>query len=310
MGVYIQMERKFLGKIYDRCNDDAWNIGFTCIDPATIFKNETLSVQWMKHSCHTSWFADPFILKITDKEIILLAEEYYKPARKGRISRLTVDKKTYRLKSCDIALELKTHLSFPVIYRKENDIFIYPESSSTKKLVLYKYFEDQNKAEPVSTLVDDPLTDAVITADFGKPYLFSTKSPDQNKNILHIYSSPCFDGVYNPYQTISFEDNTARNAGNLFLIDNKWIRPAQNCNGGYGVGLVFQEVIYSGNNFSFKELKRFYPNPGRWGLGMHTFNVAESIAVIDGKGYWYPVRSLLLRKIKAVRDAMFRRGVA
>ena len=83
------------------------------------------------------WFADPFILNMTDNEIRILVEEWYDPIQRGRISRLIVDRSSFELKSNKVVLDTGTHLSFPAIERVGQDIFIHPESSAIGKLESY-----------------------------------------------------------------------------------------------------------------------------------------------------------------------------
>jgi hypothetical protein len=278
------MKSKYFKSFFKKYIRTCWNIGFVDFNnPTEVLQKDNLNIHWMEHKYKDRWFADPFILKVTEQDIVLLVEEFYYPIKRGRIARLTVDKQSLALKTSEVVLELDTHLSFPAIFRQGEDIYIYPESSKTGKLVLYKYNETNNKAVFISVLNNEPLTDAIITTMFGKPYLFSTKHPYQNKNSLNIYSSQEWNGIYELEQIVYFEDNTARSAGNLFQINNKWIRPAQNCNGGYGKGLVWQEITFSSGKFSFNELKRFYSNSEEWGLGLHTFNILGNIAVVDAK---------------------------
>lgn len=287
--------------IYDKyTNDEIWNIGFVSLDIKKIIEVDSLNINWMKHSYNDRWFADPFILSTTPDRIILLVEEYYLPLKKGRISRLIVDRHRYQLLSCDVVLELASHLSFPAILRIGQEIYIYPENSKIGKLVLYKYIEESNKAEMVSELINEPLTDAIITTSFNKYYIFSTKKPTPNKNTLNIYSSNKIDGVYLMDHTFVFEDNCARNAGDLFYINGKYIRPAQDCNGKYGKGLVLQEVLFRDNRFFFKELKRFYPKNQKWNAGMHTLNIYNGIIVVDRRRCYAPIIRFILLKIKKI----------
>ncbi len=266
-----------------------WNIGFIDFDENLIWKEPLGKIYWLKHAYKDRWFADPFILSVTDSEIEVLVEEFYDPIDRGRISKLVIDKNSYTLKKCIPILELDTHLSFPVIFRANNEVYIYPESSRSQQLVLYRYDCDSETVEVLKVLSGEPLTDATITTLFGSPYLFSTRMPEPNKNILNIYSAHEWDGDYRLKQSVTFQDNTARNAGEIFKIGNRFIRPAQDCNGAYGRGIVFQEVFFQDGMFSFQELKRHYPKSWRYHLGMHTFSVQENIAVVDGRGYRNPI---------------------
>jgi hypothetical protein len=287
-------------RIYHKLLKIRWNIGFIEFYADTVLQQDNLKIKWLKHSFRDRWFADPFILRITEQEIILLVEEFYYPIKRGRIAKLVIDKTNLKLKSNQVVLELESHLSFPAIFREGDNVYIYPENSVAGKLILYKYYEHDNTVEPVSILSNEPLTDAIISMIFGKPYLFSTKLPHQNKNSLDIYSSFQWNNTYSFDSTVYFKDNTARNAGNLFQMGNKWIRPAQDCNNGYGKGIVLQEMILENDKFSFKELKRFYPRSWRYNLGMHTLNIDKNIGIVDGRGYRRPLIAHLLYFLKNI----------
>jgi hypothetical protein len=259
----------------------------------------------MKHTYKDRWFADPFILRVTERDIFILAEEYYDPIKRGRIVKLIIDKEDFILKSNEVIFELESHLSFPAIFRKDGIIYLYPENSSIGKLILYRYFEETNTVEPISILLDEPLTDAIISTAFGKAYLFSTKLPFPNGNTLSIYCSDQWNGKYEICQSVSFSDNTARNAGDLFQKGTTWIRPAQDCNGAYGRGVVLQQITPQNGGFSFRELKRFYPTSKKWNLGMHTLNIFEGMIVVDGRRYRNPlIRGLLSRMRHLVKFAI------
>lgn len=284
-------------KIKRKSLDVSWNIGFIEMDTDFLSK-DTWKIQWMKHTHKNSWFADPFILRVTDKEIIVLVEEFYDPIKRGRLSKLTIDKTSYELKKVDVILELGSHLSFPAIFRSNGKIYIYPENSAENHLKIYEFDEDKNQLIPHKVLMEAPLTDAIISTDFGCPFLFSTKLPVQNGNKLFIYKGDQWDGNYEMIQTIEFPTNTARGAGDFFKFNGKTIRPAQDCNGAYGKGLVFYEASYSDGKFAMKELKRIYPQNTIYDQGMHTFNAFNNtLAVIDGRKFRKPFVSKSLLAI-------------
>lgn len=61
------------------CSDD---------DIADVIKSDKLNIHWMKHSYTDRWFADPYLLEVTDKQIVVLVEEFCYKLRKGRIADL------------------------------------------------------------------------------------------------------------------------------------------------------------------------------------------------------------------------------
>ena len=142
-----------------------------------------------------------------------------------------------------------------------------------------------NNIAPINKINIEIIDPRKTATKFIWPFIFSTKLPMDDGDELNIYISDKWNGKYELYQKVKFKDNIARNAGAIFQIDNKFIRPAQIYNGDYGKGLVMQEVIFKDNKFSFNELKRFYPTSKEWNLGMHTFNVNENLAVVDAKKY-------------------------
>ena len=90
---------KLYPKLLNKTKATKYNIGFVSCPLKSILEGDTFSVNWLKHSYKDRWFADPFILDMTDNEIRILVEEWYDPIQRGRISRLVVDRSSFELKS-------------------------------------------------------------------------------------------------------------------------------------------------------------------------------------------------------------------
>lgn len=80
---------------------DMWNLGFMTDDIADVIKSDKLNIHWMKHSYTDRWFADPYLLEVTDKQIVVLVEEFCYKLRKGRIARPVVSRPDYVLQEID-----------------------------------------------------------------------------------------------------------------------------------------------------------------------------------------------------------------
>ena len=246
-------------------------------------KNE---IHWLKHSYKDRWFADPFILDITESQIIILVEEYIYNLDKGRIAKLTIDRKSYKLISNTTILDLPTHLSFPIIKRMGADIYIYPENSQNNKLILYKFNNNYSSCHYVKSIIDEPLTDAVLFNDI----IFSTSLQSPNGNILYAYKHHSDTNKYIKEQPYFFNENIARNAGDFIIHDNKTYRPAQESNNSYGHCVVIQEVINKKNDvFLFKEIRRIYSPHPLLKDGLHTLNHHNGLFVIDVNGPRHPI---------------------
>lgn len=264
---------KSIRKIFSR---SIWNIGFIDFSNTDdLFK--VWDIRQMKHH-EKKWFADPFILDVTDSEIVVLVEEMDFKRDKGRIACLKINRDNYELVEHKILLELKTHLSFPAIIRNNDEVYVYPENSESGKLLLYQYDFNKNALVEVESMINQPLTDAIYYRDNNGEFILSTMMPDPNGRCLYIYKK-VDGGEFKQLQTVLFDDNSARNAGDIFFIDGKLIRPAQNCNEYYGKGIVFQDVTINDSGFGFKEIGRV--DVPRGYNGMHTFNTYKGVTVVD-----------------------------
>ena len=283
---------------------DMWNLGFITDDITDVIKSDKLNIHWMKHNYTDRWFADPYLLEVTDKQIVVLVEEFCYKLRKGRIARLVVSRPDYVLQDMKIILELPTHLSFPVIYRKDNEVYVMPENSKSGGIVIYRYDDQNFKLEKVQEVSMLPLTDAtIVKLKSGEEYVFSTKLPNPNGDELQIYS---FDGktmlmAEKPIASVSFPSNIARNAGDALYIDEQMYRPAQDCNKCYGNGIVIQKVNKEGNTFMFETINSFHSANPDYSLGYHTFNMKNGLIVVDGHRYRFPKMVQLLNFLSKLK---------
>ena len=65
----LDMLCAFLTKLRNWSIKEEYNIGFVDNTYEDIISGKPLSVKWMAHSYKDSWFADPFILDVTDTQI-------------------------------------------------------------------------------------------------------------------------------------------------------------------------------------------------------------------------------------------------
>ena len=293
----MKLKKLFINYI----KDTKYNIGFVDGSLKDIIEgSRPIKVNWLNHPYKDRWFADPFILNVTDNEIWVLVEEWYDPINRGRISKLVIDKHTYKLKDILVLLELESHLSFPAIRRAQDGIYVYPENSVTGKLTEYKYIPEKEKLEISDIIANEPLTDAIQTDCFGEKLLFSTRLPDANGRNLYIYR---FDEEAKAYREMSqyhYSENLSRSAGDFFKYGEKIYRPSQVCIKSYGDAVSIQEVNYNNGQFYEKEVRRIYsPNPDL-DLGFHTLNSFKDIIVVDAIGYRKAKIMHFLRFLKSV----------
>lgn len=291
----------FLRRIKDKYHlflDENYNIGF--IDnftPEQLIEKAGLNrISWLKHPYRDRFFADPFILSVTDSTIDVLVEELRFDEHKGFISHLVVDRKTKKLLSRNELLNIDTHLSYPAIIKLGNDVFVYPENCEGGALNVYQY--ERTHPERLvykKTLIHEPVVDSTIIEINNSYYLLATRSPDTQSD-LHLYKSDNYIGEYS-YLGRVVEGYRARPAGNLFCVNKRLFRPSQNCERTYGASIDIMEVDLSESKYSEKCLFSILPSSFKYNLGIHTINFSEELCVVDGYGYLYPIWGRLRKMV-------------
>lgn len=289
---------RILNTIIEYIKDYRYNIGFLENDLQSVIDGDSIKVHWLKHPYKNRWFADPFILDVSEDEIVVLVEEWYDPIKRGRISKLIIDKHSYELKDLKVMIDEGFHMSFPAITRKSDGIYIQPECGLTRGLIEYKYDVKNDKFDKVRMISDLPLADSVRNNLFGEDLMFSTKLPDANGRELGIYSWDETNQQYLIRDYYHFDENISRMAGNFFRYKDKVYRPAQVCIKSYGDAVSLQEVTFKNKKWFFNEIRRIYPPHPDLDLGFHTFNVYQGQIVVDAVGYRNVKLCHFIRNIK------------
>lgn len=267
-----------------------WDIAYTSFNNSIIEKGIG-SYRIIKNPYKTKWFADPFILKEGSGEMELLVEEFDSNVNRGRIAKIVIDKITNCIIDCSIILELPTHLSFPVIYRVNNEIIVHPENSASGASYMYRYDKIKNELVDPVCVLNEPVVDAIIRQDEDRYYMYATRLPDPNGSLLKCYVADNLMGTYQFVKDIEFNNNSARMAGHFINYEGKKIRPAQDCDGDYGKAVIFYD--------NHQEINRVGPKSIKYS-GVHTFNTFGDIAVIDLKKYDNPYFVAFKDKIKSI----------
>lgn len=279
-----------------------WTVGVADFDPETVLDPKAkLTIHWVKHNNKDSWFADPFILSVTEDYIYILVEEFIYSRNRGRISRLKVNRHNWRLEKIEPVIEQETHLSFPAYYREDGKVYLYPENTKTGKLTLFEYDENTGISKRTKDISDYPLADAVLFDLDGQNVLMATTAPDDSGRKLDFY--PYSGNLQaSPYDTVSFNTKVARNAGFPFEANGLLIRPAQDCTHFYGACVVLQNMIVKQGKISFQEIRRIHSPLFNYSHAFHTFNVFENKYVaVDAEGFRH---GLLAQALYHLRESL------
>ena len=300
------MIKDILRKIKLFVNEPCCAVGF--VDNSN-FKETPIKpqVNWIKGVPKDRWYADPFILNITNSTIEVLVERFRYEDGKGVLSRIEIDRSDNRLIKENVILELPTHLSFPFIYEDGGKTYVIPENYQSGALSIYEYDKESDTLINPQVLIKESLVDAVCQKIDGVYYIFAIKFCDdfqQAARTLYIYRAEQLKGDYSLIQVVDYNRSEARGAGNIICVDGKYFRPSQDCEGGYGRSVIFSELNFLDSYISIKEVKRLFPLRGRYSEGLHTYNQKGGITVVDGIGYRRGIFSKLVtsiyKRIKAI----------
>ena len=279
-------------RIYGRLTEKAWNIGFIELKDKNVVEVSKNEIHWLNHKLQKEgWFADPFIYDYNDREIVVLVEEFSYSLNRGIISKLVIDRHTYRLIDRHKILTLDTHLSFPAIIRYQSKDYIYPENLRSGSLKLYEFDNENNSVKYVQEIVPELVRDSIIWEKDGFYYLITTVDPDVLGREAVVYKSDNPFGDYKEYKRVLAPEKTLRNAGYVIEIDKKYYKLSQDCRSDYGAGLIVHELS---DNFEMKPIK--YLKIGEH-IGIHTYNRCRDLAVVDS---WFYVHPIVAKTIKTV----------
>ena len=257
-----------------------YNIGFVTKPIEIILHNGpgAFDIVWLKHKYKDRFFADPFLLDEDDKYFYVVCEEYLFFEEKGKITLLTVDKKTYKLVNRKVIIEESTHLSFP--YCKFKEYIIYPESSESGAYWKYVIDKDTLKIVSKTKIINEPLIDCVHFKDNESVWLYGSLPPSPNFNLFSFRMGTSSE------KNCVFENNNciSRGAGDFFASNGVIFKPVQNCVKRYGNFVEIMKMTKIGDRgFQMEKIVSVnsFENPPFWQT-CHTFNVYKDIIIVDG----------------------------
>jgi hypothetical protein len=232
------------------------------------------------------YYADPFLFD-KDGVVHVFCEEYPYATGKAVICWFPLDANGAPVHAPRVVLERPHHLSYPLVFRHGDYIWMMPESSNARALELYRADPFPEKWTLDRVLIDDvDLADATWFEHEGRYWMTAATSEEGGSSwdclATFVGASPlgpwrrCGEGP------ALVDASAARPAGHLFRRDGGLWRPAQDCTRGYGSGLALCRVDrLEESAFQQTVQRRLGPPPGVSAEGVHTFNAAAGFETID-----------------------------
>lgn len=280
---------------------EEWNIGVLHRPIGTLLDKRTLAdVEWMDLQRGT-FRADPFGWK--DDEGLHVLHELYDHGRARAVIHEQLHDAQGRISERPIRSPFRGHLSYPYILRHEERTYVVPESMADGRTVLMELVGDE--LHEVAVLVDAPLADPTLFRHEGRWWLFGTRPPLTNVELV-AYHSADLSGPYVPHalDTLVSDIHGARPAGTPFLLMGQLIRPAQDSSLTYGGRMVFHRIErLTPGQYQETLVHTVDPDPrSRWNKGFHTVAAVASLTLVDGKRYVFvPSRMLGVFRRKCAR---------
>lgn len=238
------------------------------------------------------FWADPFILTRNGEHYVFF-ENYVYATGRGKISVGRYSAQGFEV--LGDALDLPYHLSFPLVFEHDGEIFMVPESCAAKRVDVWRAVEFPLRWELYATALDGvSAADTVLLQDGGRWWMFTNISDgplEDHCNELHVFS---IDGpgllrvTPHPLNPVVIDSTTARGAGRIVRRGTKLVRPSQNNSHGiYGWGLNLMEITrLDMDGYEERRIASFAPNfkPGL--VGFHHFDSSGDLFVIDTCRRW------------------------
>lgn len=237
--------------------------------------------------------ADPFIIEKEEK-LYVFYEAFSFLNSKGILRCRVLNPNLEEIE--DVKLEgfddLNCHLSFPFLFNLDGNLFMIPESSERKEVILFQSTAFPTRWEKVKVLIPDAeFTDNIFFTLDNACYLISTTLDNE----MVIHTAETILGEWKKITpSLKLCNLHHRGAGTPYFINNKNYILTQECNAEiYGKSVFIKELInLTPQNFEEKLVANISPTINQ-SVGIHTLNFSNSYIVYDTKNLIFSLLSPL-----------------
>lgn len=271
---------------------DIWKPAIVAVPLPTILQRKSLEglpLTWLPPMRSFQFMADPFGFW-RNQLLHVFVEIYDYRVRIGRIDVLTYDA-NLTLLARQPALSEPWHLSYPFVFEAEGSIWMLPEASRSRNLVLYRATDFPTGWERVCNIaLDATAIDATPLFHEGRWWLFYTPALREidKTAALHLAWAERITGPWHPLpqNPVRFDASSARPGGTPLVIDGRVMLPVQDCARTYGGGMrplwfdvLSPEQVVCAPGPQLPIPAAFSP----YTEGLHTLSAAGPITLIDMK---------------------------
>lgn len=231
------------------------------------------------------FWADPFAFEHQGK-CCAFFEDYSYQEKRGNIACAEISPQGELGPSAVCLDHPRHHYSYPHIFQAGSEIFLIPESQLSNSVNLFRCEQFPDKWVREATLMEGKFVDTTVWEHDGLWWFMTTTAdPSSRAGSLLLFYSTSLTGEwhFHPANPISTDIRTNRGGGRVFQSHRRLIRPSQNCAPAYGYSVGFNEITeLSRQRYRERALTTITPEHWRGLLGIHTYNWAGNVELIDG----------------------------
>lgn len=241
--------------------------------------------KWLLTPPNDRFWADPFLVERDGRSWVFI-EELLRSTSRGHLAAIEL-LKNGKYRSTKTILSSEKHLSYPFIFEWADDLYMLPESSASRNVVLWKCVRFPDSWTAVATLLPNiRAVDATLVQHGGRWWMFAAVAEDgaclHDELCLYFADSPLGPWEAHTANPVKSDSRNARPAGNLFVADGVLYRPAQDCGTEYGKAIILNRIDRLDiEGFSETQVARIDGGRGPGGLRTHTFSRSKNLWAVD-----------------------------
>jgi hypothetical protein len=229
-------------------------------------------------------WADPFVIERNGRTFVFVEEIPYCSDRGSIVCLEHAPSGTQRLGP---VIEEPHHLSYPFLFEHGGVLYMLPESSAARELVLWKCVDFPMVWERHRVLFKGvSMVDATIVRKDDLWWLFATidrvGGGDLTSELHAFYADDPVSGTWKPHalNPLLVDPRCARMAGTIADMGGSLIRFSQGSGFEYGDSLHMRRITtLTPTSYAEDEEATFLPAPGH--ISLHHFSKWNNVAVVD-----------------------------
>ena len=237
--------------------------------------------------------ADPFLIE-EESTWYLFFEVYNNETQQGDLA-VATSKNARRWEYQQIVIDEPFHLSYPYVFKWQDDYYLIPESFEAGSIRLYKADDFPTQWSYIDSLVEGDFVDPSIVYFNDQWWLFAAES---SNDLLRLYHADSLQGSWqeHPQSPIVQDDNhKARPSGRVLVLDDQLYRFTMDVAPDFGTHQIWAYEVTTLDNENYNEMLA-QPEPilkasgsGWTAQAMHHIDAHQIgpnqwIAAVDGFG--------------------------